>query len=111
MTIFGPEKSPLQKFLETDNLSYLHVTNYFDLGILAGYFLVLSVLAVYGIHRYHMVYLYYKYKKNKPVPKGKLTSQPRVTVQLPIYNEMYVVERLIESVCALNWPKDLLEVQ
>ncbi|MBI4456156.1 MAG: glycosyltransferase [Acidobacteria bacterium] len=111
MNIFGPEKTPLQKFLETDNLAYLYSSSTFDLVILISYFLVLSVLAVYGIHRYHMVYLYYKYKHNKPVPKGKLPALSRVTVQLPIYNEMYVVERLIQSVCELTWPKHLLEIQ
>ncbi|MBI3940307.1 MAG: glycosyltransferase [Acidobacteria bacterium] len=111
MNIFGPAKTPLQKFLESDNLAYLYSASSFDLAILLGYFLVLFVLAVYGIHRYHMVYLYYKYKHNKPVPKGKLPEKPRVTVQLPVYNEMYVVERLIESVCAMDWPKDLLEIQ
>ncbi|HEV8132575.1 MAG TPA: cellulose synthase family protein [Acidobacteriota bacterium] len=111
MNIFGPGKTPLQKFLETDNLAYLYGSNSFDLTILLGYFLVLSILAIYGIHRYHMVYLYYKYKNNKPQPRGALPEKPRVTVQLPIYNEMYVVERLIESVCALDWPKELLEIQ
>ncbi len=111
MNIFGPQKTPLQRFLETDNLAYLYTTNSFDLAILLSYFFVLTILAVYGIHRYHMVYLYYKYKNNKPQPKGKLPEKPCVTVQLPIYNEMYVVERLIESVCGLNWPRHLLEIQ
>src|SRR2546425_7050043 len=111
MNIFGPQKTPLQEFLETDNLAFLYNSNPFDLGILISYFLVLSILAVYGIHRYHMVYLYYKYKNNKPQPKGTLSPKPRVTVQLPVYNEMYVVERLIESVCGLNWPRRLLEIQ
>ncbi|HEY2933252.1 MAG TPA: cellulose synthase family protein [Acidobacteriota bacterium] len=111
MTIFGPEKTPLQRFLESNNLAYLYSSNYFDLSILLGYFVVLSVLAIYGIHRYHMVYLYYKYKNNKPVPRGSLSEKPRITIQLPIYNEMYVVERLIESACTLEWPKNLLEVQ
>lgn len=36
---------------------------------------------------------------------------PRVTIQLPIYNERYVVERLIESVCRIDYPKELLEIQ
>src|SRR5262249_4122390 len=111
MNIFGPEKSPLQKFLETDNLAYLYNGSGFDLFVLLGYFFVLTVLAVYGVHRYHMVYLYYKYKNNRTVPRGTLPEQPVVTVQLPVYNEMYVVERLIESVCAMDWPRHLLEIQ
>ena len=64
---------------------------------LATYFLVLLVLSVYGSHRYVMAYLYYKYKGNLPVPKTKFGRLPRVTIQLPVYNEMYVVERLIDA--------------
>ena len=57
---------------------------------LGTYFLVLLVLSVYGSHRYVMAYLYYKYKGNLPVPKSAFSELPRVTVQLPIFNEMYV---------------------
>ena len=62
---------------------------------LATYFLVLLILSVYGSHRYVMAYLFYKYKGNLPAPKGKFERLPRVTIQLPVFNEMYVVERLI----------------
>jgi cellulose synthase/poly-beta-1,6-N-acetylglucosamine synthase-like glycosyltransferase len=58
-----------------------------------------------------MVYLYYKHRKNRPKLSGKLDPLPRVTVQLPIYNEMYVVRRLITASCALNYPKELLDIQ
>src|SRR3970282_2851243 len=79
--------------------------------ILFFYLLAIVVLALFGLHRYYLVYLYYKYK-NKPLkPKRKFDKLPPVTVQLPIYNEYYVVERLINSVCQLDYPKELLEVQ
>lgn len=58
-----------------------------------------------------MVYLYYRYQKNKPSPLAKLEHLPRVTIQLPVYNEMYVVKRLISASCALNYPKELLDIQ
>jgi len=58
-----------------------------------------------------MVYLYYKYQKNKPVPAGKLERLPRVTIQLPVYNEMYVVKRLISASCNIDYPKELVEIQ
>jgi len=79
--------------------------------ILVLYFFVLSILAIYGWHRYYLVYLYMKNKGNAPLPLPALTELPRVTVQLPIFNEMYVADRLIESVCELDYPKELLEIQ
>jgi cellulose synthase/poly-beta-1,6-N-acetylglucosamine synthase-like glycosyltransferase len=78
---------------------------------LATYFLVLLILSVYGSHRYVMAYLYYKYKGNRPAPQSKFDRLPRVTIQLPIFNEMYVVERLIDAVARIEYPRDLLEVQ
>jgi cellulose synthase/poly-beta-1,6-N-acetylglucosamine synthase-like glycosyltransferase len=82
-----------------------------EIGILALYFGVLVVLSVYGSHRYYMSYLYYRYKGNLPLPAGKLARLPHVTVQLPIFNEMYVCERLIDAVCAIEYPRELFEVQ
>jgi len=79
--------------------------------ILVSYFFVLSILAIYGWHRYYLVYLYMKNKGNAPLPAAALTVFPRVTVQLPIFNEMYVADRLIDAVCELDYPKDLLEIQ
>jgi cellulose synthase/poly-beta-1,6-N-acetylglucosamine synthase-like glycosyltransferase len=79
--------------------------------ILGTYFFVLIILAVYGWHRYYLVYLYMKNKDRQPVPAGSLAALPRVTVQLPIYNETYVADRLIDSVCALDYPRELLEIQ
>src|ERR1700682_5944598 len=78
---------------------------------LATYFLVLLVLSIYGSHRYVMAYLYYKYKGNRPAPRGKFDTLPRVTIQLPVFNEMYVVERLIEAVARIEYPRDRLEIQ
>src|SRR5256712_2975104 len=78
---------------------------------LATYFLVLLVLAIYGSHRYVMAYLFSKYKGNLPTPKGKFEILPRVTIQLPLYNEMYVVERLIEAVARIQYPRNRLEIQ
>jgi len=79
--------------------------------ILGTYFFVLVILAVYGWHRYYLVYLYMKNKGKQPASSGVMDPLPRVTVQLPIYNEMYVADRLIDSVCQLDYPRDLLEIQ
>src|SRR6202521_1245921 len=78
---------------------------------LATYFLVLLVLSIYGSHRYVMAYLYYKHKGNMPAPKARFDRLPRVTIQLPVFNEMYVVERLIEAVARIEYPRDRLEIQ
>lgn len=82
-----------------------------EIIFLAVYFGVLCVLAVYGSHRYRMAFLYYRHKFKLPTPRGKLKVLPRVTIQLPIFNELYVVERLIAAVCKIRYPKELLEIQ
>ena len=52
-----------------------------------------------------------KDKAPDPPAADPLESLPRVTVQLPIYNEMYVADRLIDAVCEMDYPRDLLEIQ
>src|SRR5688500_641672 len=79
--------------------------------ILVLYFFVLSILAIYGWHRYYLVYLYMKNKDKAPVQPPPLEQLPPVTVQLPIFNEMYVADRLIGAVCELDYPRHLLEIQ
>ena len=89
----------------------LYQANAFDLAIMLPYFLVMFVLASYGIHRYALVYNYFKNRKNVPGPPPEITSWPKVTVQLPIYNERYVIERLIEAVAQFDYPRELLQIQ
>ena len=92
----------------------LYQVNAFDLALLIPYFIVLIVLAAYGAHRYWMVYLYYKHKKNKTTEAAahfQFDDLPRVTVQLPIFNEQYVVDRLLDAVCRLDYPKEKLDIQ
>src|SRR5581483_1086159 len=78
---------------------------------LATYFFVLIILAVYGWHRYYLVYLYMRHRDREPRPGPALNPLPTVTIQLPLYNEMYVADRLIEAVCAIDYPRELLEIQ
>lgn len=82
-----------------------------EFAILGLYFLTLVILAVFGVHRYVMVYFYYRYSDRRALPVPPPSKLPRVTVQLPIYNEMYVVERLLDSVAAIRYPKELLQIQ
>src|SRR5213592_4227192 len=78
---------------------------------LATYFFVLIVLAIYGWHRYYLVYLYMRNKGNEPKADRPLDPAPVVTIQLPLYNEVYVADRLIEAVCAIEYPREQLEIQ
>lgn len=75
------------------------------------YFAILITLGGYGLHRYWMLYLYYKHRHDDIKPAGKFSTLPKITVQLPLYNEMYVAERLLDAVAALDYPKDKLEIQ
>src|SRR5712672_445643 len=75
------------------------------------YLSVLIGLSAYGIHRYFIIYLYLKNRKRPPVPARYFEQLPKVTVQLPIFNEMYVAERLLRSVSELDYPQELLEIQ
>src|SRR5262249_44845837 len=82
-----------------------------EFAILGLYFLTLVVLAVFGLHRYIMVFLYSRHGARRARPAPLPARLPRVTVQLPLYNEMYVVDRLVDSVCRIRYPKELLEIQ
>src|SRR5215472_5451031 len=81
-----------QHFLDKTFQGLYHA-NTFDMALLIPYFVVLILLASYGAHRYVLVYLYYKNKKNRTTePFQKFSELPRVTIQLPIFNERFVVE-------------------
>ncbi len=85
--------------------------NAFDLAMMIPYFIILVILAGYGLHRYWLVYDYYKYRKNVPGPPPPVHEWPRVTIQLPIFNERYVIERLVEAISRFDYPPELLDVQ
>ncbi len=91
---------------------HLYKWNAFDTALLIPYFVVMVILAFYGLHRYQLVYLYYKHRKNKVTgPPQHFAELPPITVQLPIFNEQFVIDRLLEAVCALDYPKDKLQIQ
>jgi cellulose synthase/poly-beta-1,6-N-acetylglucosamine synthase-like glycosyltransferase len=114
LTLFAMHTTSLghywRKLTDTTFRGVYHV-NAFDVAMMVPYFLVLFILAVYGLHRYWLVYDYYKYAKNTPGPPPEIKTWPRVTVQLPIFNERYVIERLVEAVSRFDYPRDLLDIQ
>jgi len=90
----------------------LYSPNAFDMMLLIPYFVVMVILAGYGIHRYVLVYMYYRNRKNRTTePPTQFADLPRVTIQLPIFNEQFVVDRLVESICKVEYPKDKLDIQ
>jgi cellulose synthase/poly-beta-1,6-N-acetylglucosamine synthase-like glycosyltransferase len=79
--------------------------------VLILYYSTLAVLAVFGVHRLALLILYYRTRHRAPVRPQDPDEWPMVTVQLPLYNEMYVAKRLIRTVSALDYPRDRLHIQ
>ncbi|MHC4611837.1 MAG: glycosyltransferase [Planctomycetota bacterium] len=79
--------------------------------LLAVYIFVFTMVCIYGLHRYQLVYLYYKHRRNTPRIQRRFQRLPRVTVQLPMYNERYVARRVIELACGIEYPRDRLQIQ
>jgi len=77
----------------------------------ASYILVLLGLAGYGTHRLTIIYLYLRHSRKRPHPLARFDELPVVTVQLPVFNEMHVVDRLLGAVSNLDYPKDKLQIQ
>src|SRR3974377_2438710 len=82
-----------------------------DALILVAYFFVLSILGLSGWHRYYLVYQYMKNRDRVPGPPPPVDEWPVVTIQLPLYNEMYVVDRVIAAGTPIDYPIDKLEIQ
>jgi len=97
--------------LRNHTFSGIYQPNSFDMAMMIPYFIVLVVLAAYGIYRYVLVYNFYRYRNNIAGPPPPVTEWPKVTIQLPIFNERYVVERLVECVAQFDYPLDKLQIQ
>jgi cellulose synthase/poly-beta-1,6-N-acetylglucosamine synthase-like glycosyltransferase len=82
----------------------------FDEIVLFTYIISLSVILIFGSHGFVMMFYHHKYRKNIPKPLDT-SSEPMVTIQLPMYNELYVAERLINAICEMDYPKEKLEIQ
>ncbi|WP_370299798.1 cellulose synthase family protein [Roseivirga thermotolerans] len=86
-----------------------------ELLIMTLYTGALLFIFAYSISQLSLVYHYKKAVKKgqikQPATVGPDYEYPMVTVQLPVYNELYVVERLIDAVARFDWPKERLEIQ
>jgi cellulose synthase/poly-beta-1,6-N-acetylglucosamine synthase-like glycosyltransferase len=113
---FAPQNGLLHywKSMQSTDQTFkgLYHWNLFDAAVLLPYFAVMIILSIYGIHRYTLCYLYFKYRKNyHPDPPRHFEELPRVTIQLPIFNEQFVIDRLIDAICAIEYPREKLEIQ
>src|SRR6202790_4670921 len=83
--------SKLTQGLFDSTFTGIHKLSWFDWMLLIPYFSILAILSVYGLHRYDVIRTYFKHRKNAlKEPRGRFAQLPRVTIQLPIYNERYV---------------------
>jgi cellulose synthase/poly-beta-1,6-N-acetylglucosamine synthase-like glycosyltransferase len=107
--------SPLQQLkrgLLDETFAGIHQLAWFDWAILIPYFGFLGILSIYGLHRYEIIRNYFKYRKKLPrEASARFAQLPRVTIQLPLYNERFVVERLIEQISRMEYPRELLQIQ
>lgn len=95
-----------------DTFAGVHHLAWFDWALLVPYFTTLLILSFYGCHRYHVIRTFYKYRDRLPKhPPSQFAQLPCVTIQLPLYNERYVVERLIEETVKIRYPRELLQIQ
>jgi cellulose synthase/poly-beta-1,6-N-acetylglucosamine synthase-like glycosyltransferase len=117
---FGPTPDELFQLYFQDgvnktwgNISPLYQLDTFDWTILILYFTILVVLAIYGGYRVKQVIDFWRYRKFVPEPKERFSEAdlPVITVQLPLFNEMYVVERLVKAVAEIDYPREKLQIQ
>ncbi len=86
-------------------LQIIHIT------LVVFYLLTLAILAVYGMYRYVQILVYYRHLHKTPKPASKFGELPQITVQLPMFNEMYVAQRVIEGACQIDYPREKMQIQ
>jgi cellulose synthase/poly-beta-1,6-N-acetylglucosamine synthase-like glycosyltransferase len=106
-----PEHHMILVAAAKDTFNSMRSFNSFDLAILVTYFTAGAILTVYGLHKGWLVYNYLRWRRNVPPVASDPTKWPAVTVQLPLYNERYVVERLLDAVGRIDYPRQLLDIQ
>ena len=95
-----------------DTFAGIHQLSWFDWALLIPYFSILAVLSIYGMHRFETIRTYFKYRKRAAQETNVgFEHLPPVTIQLPLYNERYVLERLIDETVRMEYPRELLQIQ
>ena len=97
---------------QSNALENLYRFNCFDWCILIPYFTILTVFSIYGVQRYVVMIQYWRHRaKCEPQPAGLASGFPAVTIQLPLFNERFVVERLLRSIIQMDYPRERLQIQ
>ncbi len=91
-------------------LTRLGVTT-FQFLLLALYVPITLLLAAYGLHRAHMLVEYVRVRKKNPSPKGRFEELPTILVQVPVFNERGVVNRILDACAKFDYPHDRLRIQ
>ncbi len=80
--------------------------------IVGLYFICLFVIFIYALLQFSLTWAYVRNKRKQiKCAEKSFTDLPLVTIQLPLYNEKYVAERLIESIAKINYPQEKLQIQ
>ena len=101
----------ISRGLFDDTFAGIHQLSWFDWMLLVPYFAILGILSVYGMHRFDTMHTFFKHRKKVQVTPPDPEIWPRITIQLPLYNERYVLERLLEETLKVEYPKDRLQIQ
>jgi len=89
----------------------MNIAEVLQTAFMSLYTFVLLMVSIYGLHRYVIVYLFLRHRHKAPTPAGHFTDLPRVTVQLPMFNEEAVARRIIEETARIDYPSDKLQIQ
>lgn len=79
--------------------------------IIGFHLLLLTVLCLFGLHRLSMVWRWYVHRNHVPAEPQTFGSLPKMTVQVPLYNEKLVAVRVVDAMAAFDYPSDLLQIQ
>jgi cellulose synthase/poly-beta-1,6-N-acetylglucosamine synthase-like glycosyltransferase len=75
------------------------------------HFVLLAMLCLFGLHRLSMVLRWLHYRNSQPIVLSEFKNLPAVTIQVPLYNEWFVAQRAVDTVAALDYPADKLQIQ
>jgi cellulose synthase/poly-beta-1,6-N-acetylglucosamine synthase-like glycosyltransferase len=75
------------------------------------HFVLLALLCFFGLHRLSVVLRWLYYKNSQPPLPIEFKKLPRITVQIPLYNEWFVAQRAVDAAAAINYPSDKLQIQ
>lgn len=85
--------------------------HWFHALLLGVHFFLLSMLCLFGLHRLSLVVRWFRYRNYQPEQTNIFTELPTVTVQIPLYNEQFVAQRVVDAIAAINYPRDKLQLQ